>query len=275
MTKTNSASLNNKNFKTKKRFGQCFLKDQNILKRIVELSLIKKEDVVLEIGPGSGALTKELLKVSNRVIAYEIDKDLIPILEETFKNNTNLELINEDILKANLSYINNLKENVISVSNLPYYITSPIIDVFLKKLTNVQKAIFMVQKEVGDRLSANVNTKDYNAFTILVNYKAKVKKLLNVSRTSFSPEPNVDSVVIEIEKYNRDLKAKDENFFIKIVESSFKERRKTLINNLSTILNKNKLKNILEELNLDERVRAERLTIDEFITLSDRIMEEL
>ena len=268
-------SIEKHNFKIKKYYGQNFLTDHFITSKIAELSNANKDTTVLEIGPGTGALTEELLKVSKRVIAYEIDKEVVPILKENTKEYDNLEVIVEDILKADLSKINNLDENIICIANLPYYITSPIIDLFLKKMTNVKKAIFMMQKEVGDRISANINTKDYNSFSILVQYFARCKKILNVPRTCFTPEPNVDSVVIELEKYNRYFKPKNEEFFIKIVESSFKERRKMLVNNLSNAfkLSKDTLRNILNELEINEDARGETLSIDDYIRLSDKLEE--
>ena len=270
-------SIEKHNFKIKKYYGQNFLTDHFIVSKIAELSNANKETIVLEIGPGTGALTEELLKVSKKVIAYEIDGEVVPILKENTKEYDNLEVIVEDILKTDLSKINNLDENIICVANLPYYITSPIIDLFLKKMVNVNKAIFMVQKEVGDRISASINTKDYNSFSILVQYFAKCKKILNVPRSCFTPEPNVDSVVIELEKFERKIKPKNEEFFVKVVEASFKERRKMLVNNLSSTLKlpKEELKDILKELEIKEDARGEILSIDDYIKLSDKLEELL
>ena len=270
-------SIEKHNFKIKKYYGQNFLTDHFIVSKIAELSNANKETIVLEIGPGTGALTEELLKVSKKVIAYEIDGEVVPILKENTKEYDNLEVIVEDILKTDLSKINNLDENIICVANLPYYITSPIIDLFLKKMVNVNKAIFMVQKEVGDRISASINTKDYNSFSILVQYFAKCKKILNVPRSCFTPEPNVDSVVIELEKFERKIKPKNEEFFVKVVEASFKERRKMLVNNLSSTfkLPKEELKDILKELEIKEDARGEILSIDDYIKLSDKLEELL
>ena len=270
-------SIEKHNFKIKKYYGQNFLTDHFIVSKIAELSNANKETTVLEIGPGTGALTEELLKVSKKVIAYEIDGEVVPILKENTKEYDNLEVIVEDILKADLSKINNLDENIICVANLPYYITSPIIDLFLKKMVNVNKAIFMVQKEVGDRISASINTKDYNSFSILVQYFAKCMKILNVPRSCFTPEPNVDSVVIELEKFERKIKPKNEEFFVKVVEASFKERRKMLVNNLSSTfkLPKEELKDILKELEIKEDARGEILSIDDYIKLSDKLEELL
>ena len=270
-------SIEKHNFKIKKYYGQNFLTDHFIVSKIAELSNANKETIVLEIGPGTGALTEELLKVSKKVIAYEIDGEVVPILKENTKEYDNLEVIVEDILKTDLSKINNLDENIICVANLPYYITSPIIDLFLKKMVNVNKAIFMVQKEVGDRISASINTKDYNSFSILVQYFAKCMKILNVPRSCFTPEPNVDSVVIELEKFERKIKPKNEEFFVKVVEASFKERRKMLVNNLSSTfkLPKEELKDILKELEIKEDARGEILSIDDYIKLSDKLEELL
>jgi len=273
--KTNNKNTNNKNneFKTKKALGQCFLSDQGVIKRIVELSKADKETTVVEIGPGAGAMTLPLTKVSKKVICYEIDKDVIPILEEKLLGQNNYEIINQDILKVNPDYVCSLEGKVISVSNLPYYITSPIIEIFLKKMTNVNKALFMVQKEVADRICASVGTKDYNAFSITVQYYANTKKILSVPRTCFKPSPNVDSAVIEIEKYVRDFKANNDKLFELVVQAAFKERRKMLCNNLSNMFNisKDEVCGILDDLEIRTDARAESLTIDNFIALTNEL----
>ena len=265
------------NYKAKKQYGQNFLTDHNILTKIVDGARINENTTVIEIGPGLGALTKELLKRSKKVIAFEVDSDLISYLKENTKEYTNLEIVNEDILKTDINKILNAGEDLVSVSNLPYYITSPIIDLFLFKMTNVHKAVFMVQKEVADRISASVNTKDYNSFSILVQYYAKVKKLFNVPRTAFNPAPNVDSAVIEIEKFERNFKPKDETLYKFVVESAFKERRKTLVNNLSSSFyySKGDIKEMLIKLEIDENVRGEALSIDDFINLTNEIEKKM
>ena len=267
--------IDNHNFRVKKFYGQNFLTDSFIITKIAEIACLDKNTPVLEIGPGTGALTEELLKRSKKVIAYEIDNEVIPILKENTDNYSNLEIINEDILKADLSRLKD-EDNLVTVANLPYYITSPIIDLFLNKMPNIKRAIYMVQKEVADRLSASEGTKDYNSFSILVQYYATCKKQLFVSRKSFVPEPNVDSVVIELEKYDRTFKPKNETLFKRVVESSFKERRKTLINNLSNSFKipKDTLKDVLCNLGIKEDARGETLTIDDYIHLTD-IMEEM
>ena len=275
MKENNNTSLKSNNFKTKKALGQCFLTDKRICKEIVSLADIKEDDVVLEVGPGLGALTEHIVNHAKKVYAFEIDKDVVPLLEEKLNHNPKLEVILEDILKADLSFLDNIEENVVVISNLPYYITSPIIGLFLYKVKKVRRMVFMVQKEVGDRLLSQKSTKDYNSFTIIVQYYAKVRRLLNVSRKSFTPSPNVDSVVLEIEKQNRDYKPLDEELFIKIVESSFKERRKTILNNLSSLYGKDKARELLELSNIDPQRRSETLSIDDFINLSNIIKNEL
>ncbi len=258
-------------FKAKKYFGQNFLTDQNISKSIAEASKTSKDTVVIEVGPGMGSLTIPLLERSKKVIAFEIDKEVIPILKENTKAFSNLEINECDILKADLSFLDDIKEEVISVSNLPYYITSPIISKFLNDTTKIDRMYFMVQKEVAERLAAKVSTKDYNAFSILTQYEADIKVVLNVKRTCFHPQPNVDSAVVEIKRREKDNKPKDEKFFKSLVLTAFKERRKTLINNLSSMKSKDELKVILSELDIPVDVRSENLTIDDFIRLSDRM----
>lgn len=259
-----------KEFKTKKRFGQCFLKDKDVIRKIVSLSNPSKDISVIEVGPGLGALTEELLKYYKGVIAYEIDREAIEFLKSIFSSQ-NLKIIEADILKVDIDKeLEDIKEEVVSISNLPYYITSPIIDLFMKS-KKVMKMCFMVQREMAERITAKVNTKDYNAFSVMVQYKAEVKTLIKVSRKCFSPEPNVDSSVIEIVKKERSEKAEDEAFFQKFVYASFAQRRKMLVNNLEGFLNKTKeeIKIDLLSLGINENARAETLTIQDFINLSN------
>ena len=261
------------NVKAKKKLGQCFLSDSNISRKIIELSNPSKDIVAIEVGPGLGAITKYMLEGYKKVIAYEIDNDVVEKLLTATKDKGELDLRMMDILKADLSYLNDLEEEVVSISNLPYYITSPIIAKFLDEAPKIKRMYFMVQKEMAERLSAKVSTKDYNAFSIMVQYYADVKTVLNVPRTCFVPSPNVDSAVIEIKRIDRLYKPQNEELFKKVVSQSFKERRKTLVNNLSSTINKDKLKNIFDELGLNENIRAENLNIDDFIALSDKLGE--
>lgn len=261
------------NVKAKKKLGQCFLSDSNISRKIIELSNPSKDIIAIEVGPGLGAITKYMLEGYKKVIAYEIDNDVVEKLLTATKDKGELDLRMMDILKADLSYLNDLEEEVVSISNLPYYITSPIIAKFLDEAPKIKRMYFMVQKEMAERLSAKVSTKDYNAFSIMVQYYADVKIVLNVPRTCFTPSPNVDSAVIEIKRIDRLYKPQNEELFKKVVSQSFKERRKTLVNNLSSTINKDKLKNIFDELGLNENIRAENLNIDDFIALSDKLGE--
>ena len=261
------------NVKAKKKLGQCFLSDSNISRKIIELSNPSKDIVAIEVGPGLGAITKYMLEGYKKVIAYEIDNDVVDKLLIATKDKGELDLRMMDILKADLSYLNDLEEEVVSISNLPYYITSPIIAKFLDEAPKIKRMYFMVQKEMAERLSAKVSTKDYNAFSIMVQYYADVKIVLNVPRTCFVPSPNVDSAVIEIKRIDRLYKPQNEELFKKVVLQSFKERRKTLVNNLSSTINKDKLKNVFDELGLNENIRAENLNIDDFIALSDKLGE--
>ena len=263
--------VNKHDFKIKKSLGQCFLSDVSIARKIAELSCATKDTTIIEVGPGTGAMTEHLLNVSKKVIAFEVDKEVVPILKENTNNNPNLEIILGDVLTQDLSFINEIDGEVISVSNLPYYITTPIISLFLNNVEKIRRMYFMVQKEVGDRLSAKVGTKDYNAFSILVQYYADVKSVLNVKRTCFTPSPNVDSAVIEIKRKDRLNKANDEKLFKKIVETSFKERRKTLLNNLSSLFGKENTIILLEELDINPQLRAENLSIDDFIKISNYV----
>ena len=270
-----SSKIIKKEFKAKKYFGQNFLKDPNIANKIVELSLVNNNTTVIEVGPGMGSLTIPLLEKAKEVIVYEIDKDIVPILEENTKEYTNLKIIAGDDLKEDISWINDIDGEVISVSNLPYYITSPIISKFLDEAKNIKRMYFMVQKEVAERISAKVGTKDYNAFSILTQYEADTKTVLNVKRTSFSPAPNVDRAIIEIKRKDNQIKPHNEELFKKIVYQSFKERRKTLLNNLSAMCNKEELQDLLNKVNIDSSLRAESLSIDDFINLSNAFEELL
>ena len=193
-------TLNDNNLYAKKKFGQNFLKDQNILSNIISAADLDKDTLVIEIGPGLGALTERLCQAAGFVLAYEIDSDLIPILNENLKEYDNFEIINKDILEVNINEdINEYKidfKKISLVANLPYYITTPIILGLLSKTDLIKKYIMMMQVEVADRICGKPKTKDYNALSIAIGYRAKATKCFNVPRTVFIPEPNVDSAVI-------------------------------------------------------------------------------
>ena len=264
--------LTKENFNFKKKFGQNFIVDKNIINSIINKSNIDKDTLVIEIGPGAGSLTTELGKVAKNVIAYEIDKTLKPILEKNIQSNT--EIIYEDFLKRNISEdlkkYNNKKIYV--VANLPYYITTPIIIKLIEDKLNIDKIVVMVQKEVGDRFKAKPNTKEYNSLSIFLNYYYTVEKLLDVSKNVFIPKPNVDSIVISLTKKEDKIKVNNEKLFFKLVRDSFKQKRKTLKNNLKGY-NLEKIEEVLKKHNLDLTVRAEALSIEIFAEIANNLKE--
>ena len=269
-------TLNDNKLYAKKKFGQNFLTDQNILSNIVEAANIDNNTLVIEIGPGLGALTERLCQSAGFVLAYEIDSDLLPILDDNLKEFKNYNIINKDILEVDINEdINQYKKdfsNVVLVANLPYYITTPIILGLLSKTTLIKKYIMMMQVEVADRICGKPKTKDYNALSIAVGYRAKATKCFNVPRTVFIPEPNVDSAVISLDLYdNPPFKANNEELFFKLIREAFNQRRKTLINNLSNNYPKDLINKMLTEFNIKLNVRSEELGIDDFVKFSNYI----
>jgi len=249
----------------KKKFGQNFLTDKNLLEKIVRLSKVKGQHVI-EIGPGRGALTSFLVRDALDVVAYEIDTTLKPILNKIEAANHNLEVIYDDFMKIDLD----VKEETHIVANVPYYITTPIIFKFLET-KNIKSATIMIQKEVAERINAKPNQKAYNNLSVLIQYYAHVEKLMDVKRHMFTPAPNVDSIVIRIVKRDETLLSEqEEKKFIELVKAAFTQKRKTLVNNLSLIPNTDKAEIIkfLNDLGFDERIRAEQLSLDDFIKLS-------
>ena len=271
-------TLNDNKLYAKKKFGQNFLTDQNILSNIVDSANIDNNTLVIEIGPGLGALTERLCQKAGFVLAYEIDSDLLPILDKNLEEFNNYNIINKDILEVDINedinkYKNNL-ENVVLVANLPYYITTPIILGLLSKTTLIKKYIMMMQLEVADRICGKPKTKDYNALSIAVGYRAKATKCFNVPRTVFVPEPNVDSAVISLDLYDiPPFKANNEDLFFKLIREAFNQRRKTLINNLSNSYSKELINKMLLNFNIKTNVRSEELGIDDFVNFSNYINE--
>ncbi len=263
--------LENKNFNLKKKFGQNFIVDENIIDSIVNKAQITKNTLVLEIGPGAGSLTYKLAKLAKNVICYEIDTTLKEILENNLREYNNVEIIYEDFLKANV--LDKLKEydfkQLYVVANLPYYITTPILIKIIEDNILADKIVVMVQKEVGDRFKAKSNSKDYNSLSVYLNYYFNVKKILDVSRNVFIPRPNVDSIVVEFTKKER-KKLKDEQLFFKLVRDAFKQKRKNLRNNLKGY-NLDKIEEVLKKYNFDLTVRAEQLDIDVFIDIANNL----
>ena len=264
--------LNENNFKFKKKFGQNFLLDQNILNNIVNLADIKDNTLVIEIGVGAAALTKKLCKVAKNVLGYEIDITLKEPLSKILSNESNVDVIFDDFLNRNIK--EDLKcyqySNLMVVANLPYYITTPIITKFIDEAIGVDKIIVMVQNEVADRFSAKVGTKSYNSLTIFLNYYFDIKKAFVVSRNVFYPKPNVDSAIVVFQKKKEKALLKNEKLFFELVKKAFKQKRKTLKNNLKDYDLK-KIDNILKEFNKDTSFRAENITIDEFIKISNSL----
>lgn len=266
--------LKEKGMYAKKHFGQNFLIDKNVLNKIVDISNITKEDTVIEIGPGMGCLTEFLAINAKKVICYEIDPDMIQMLNENLiPLYDNIELINLDFLKADLSIYNEDVENIKVVANLPYYITTPIIFKLLSE-TKIKQFTFMVQKEVGDRLTGKPNTKDYNSLSVAMEYKTNSKVAYKVSPNSFYPAPKVDSALLVMKVKEMDSDANFDAQFLKFVQEIFSQRRKTVINNLNGkySYDKQKLIDLFNENNININLRAETMTVNEILELYNMIV---
>ena len=267
-----SQMLNEKNFKFKKKYGQNFIIDENLINKIVENSNINKNTLVIEIGPGAGSLTKKLAQNAKQVLCYEIDETLKIVLNDLVMEFNNIDIFYQDFLKSNI--LDDLKqyqyEQLYIVANLPYYITTPIIMKVIEDNIPVDKIVVMVQKEVGDRFKATPGTKDYNSLSIFLNYYFDISKLMDVSRNVFLPKPNVDSIVVEFKKNKKNYNIKDEKLFFQLIHDSFQQKRKTIKNNL----NKYDLKaveNVLKKYNFDLNSRAEQIPIYVFADISNEI----
>lgn len=278
MINTNEV-LQKHNIRLTKTLGQNFLTDINIIRKIVNEGSLEPSDLVLEVGPGIGSMTLEIAKKAGRVLAVEIDKRLIPALEENLSGFPNVLIINEDIMKLDFGpYIKDWKGSLKVISNLPYYITTPIIMMLLESETEWDTLIFMVQKEVAMRMAAEPGTKDYGSLSVAVKYYSEPKLCFTVSRNCFIPKPDVDSAVVRLRKRELPyLKGIKKDFFFKVVRAAFSQRRKTLLNSLGTQTwlagGKDALKEILTYLNLKDTVRAEELSLKDFARLA-RSLEE-
>lgn len=268
-------------FKFSKSLGQNFLIDDNVIDKIIDGARVKEGDKVIEVGPGIGTLTREMAKRAEKVVAVEIDKNLIPILKETLADFDNTEVINEDILKVD---INKLVDEKLSggpvklIANLPYYITTPIVMKFLEEDIPVTDIVVMVQKEVADRMNAVPSTKDYGALSVAVQYYCDTEIVAKAPRHMFIPQPKVDSTVIGLHiREEKKYKADNEQLFFKTVKAAFGQRRKTLLNSLSSmgVLDKAKIKEVLAEAGIDEKRRGETLSIEEFAHLSNIINKNI
>ena len=264
------------NIKANKNLGQNFLISEEVVEKIVESADIKKDELIIEIGPGLGTLTKHLLEKSGKVICIEIDPKMIKILEDRFALYKNFEIINEDVLKLNLQeIIKKEKRTCKIVANLPYYITTPIIMKLLENKLEIESITVMIQKEVADRLIAKPGEKETGAITYSVYYYCNSEKILEVPNYSFIPEPEVTSEVIKL-KLRKEIPIKVKNIekMFKIIKNAFMQRRKTLINalvNTQIIKNKEEANEIFEKLNISTKVRAEELTLQQFADISDNI----
>ena len=269
------------NFVFQKKFGQNFLIDTHVLDKIIGSAEITKDDVVLEIGPGIGTMTQYLACAAKKVIAVEIDKALIPILEDTLSEYENVRVINHDVLKVDIAKLaeeENGGKPIKVVANLPYYITTPIIMGLFENHVPIKSITVMVQKEVADRMQVGPGTKDYGALSLAVQYYAKPYIVANVPPNCFMPRPKVGSAVIRLERYeNPPVTVKDEKLMFRLIRASFNQRRKTLANGLKNSpeldYTKEEIEAAIEALGRGASIRGEALTLEEFAKLADLLSE--
>ena len=269
--------INKYSFAFQKKFGQNFLIDSNVLESIIRGAEITKDDFVLEIGPGIGTMTQYLCEAARQVVAVEIDKMLIPILEDTLSEYDNVEVINQDVLKVDIKSLAEEKNNgkpIKVVANLPYYITTPIIMGLFESGVPIDSITIMVQKEVADRMQTGPGSKDYGALSLAVQYYATAKVILNVSATCFMPRPNVDSAVIKLTRHKEPtVNVADEKLMFKIIRASFNQRRKTLVNGLKNSpelsFSKEQIVKAIERIGKPETIRGEALTLEDFAELAN------
>ncbi len=269
------------NFMFQKKFGQNFLIDTRVLERIIAAADITKDDMVLEVGPGIGTMTQYLCESAGKVVAVEIDKNLIPILEnDTLKDYDNVRVINEDILKLDINKLVNEENNgkpIKVVANLPYYITTPIVMGLFESHVPIESITIMVQKEVADRMQVGPGTKDYGALSLAVQYYAKPEIVANVPPNCFMPRPNVGSAVIKLTRHEKPpVEVQDEELMFKLVRAAFNQRRKTLQNSINNYpelhLSKEKVVEALEKMGLSQTIRGEALSLEQFAKLSNLLV---
>lgn len=258
--------------KFKKKFGQNFLKDINIVKRIVDVSEVDKDSLVIEVGPGGGVMTRELASRAKNVIAYEIDHDLEDELVKRLDGFDNVDVLFQDFLTSDLiSDVSNYSyKKLYFVSNVPYYITTPILMKIIESVLEFNKIVIMVQKEVGDRFTTAPGSREYGSITVLLNYFYNIKKEFFVSRKQFVPEPNVDSLIVSFSPREDKLELNDYKFFERLIRDSFQFKRKTLKNNLKNYDLK-VVESVLQEYNYDLSVRAENLSTEIFVKISNAL----
>ena len=271
------AVLQKYHFNFQKKFGQNFLIDPHVLDRIVEAAEITKEDCVLEIGPGIGTMTQYLAESAREVVAVEIDKNLIPILQDTLSAYQNVTVINDDIMKVDIAALaqeKNAGKPIKVVANLPYYITTPIIMGLFESHVPLKSVTIMVQKEVADRMRQEPGSKEYGALSLAVQYYAKPEIMANVPPNSFIPRPNVASAVIRLTRYEKPpVEVKDDRYMFALIRASFNQRRKTLANALSNDpglhLTREQVMQALETLGMNPLIRGEMLSLEQFASLSN------
>lgn len=261
-------------FKLSKSLGQNFLTDKNIIDKIIDATEITDEDLVIEIGPGIGVLTAEACQKAKRVVAVEIDRNLIPILEDTLSEYNNVEIINQDVLKTDLNEIIEKSgcRRAKVIGNLPYYITTPIIMALLEGGIHADSITIMMQKEVADRIKSNPGTKAYGALSVAVQYYCTVRNVAVVPKEVFFPAPKVDSAVLRMDlRDEKPVELDDEKMFFRCIKAGFGQRRKTLSNSLIGLgdVTKEEVKSCLEAAGIDEKRRAETLNLDEFAAIAN------
>ncbi|RSL29577.1 16S rRNA (adenine(1518)-N(6)/adenine(1519)-N(6))-dimethyltransferase RsmA [Salibacterium salarium] len=267
-------------FSFKKSLGQNFLIDINILNKIVDAAILSDEDGIIEIGPGIGGLTEQFAKRAKKVEAFEIDGRLIPVLKQTLSPYPNVTVHHEDVLKADVKSVLERMEDVDEITvagNLPYYVTTPIIMKLLEQRLPITRMIFMMQKEVADRIAAAPDSKDYGSLSIAAQYYAYPEKMMTVPKTVFVPKPNVDSAVLRLElRDTPPVYVKNETHFFQVVRASFAQRRKTIWNNLQHNLvgkeNRDVLVDALKEADIDPQRRGESMSMEEFARLSNELI---
>ena len=270
-------------FNFQKKFGQNFLIDTHVLDKIIDASVVKEDDFVLEIGPGIGTMTQYLCERAREVVAVEIDKNLIPILSDTLKNYSNVTVINEDILKLDICKLaeeKNQGKPIKIVANLPYYITTPIIMGLFESHVPIDSITIMVQKEVAERMQEKPGSKEYGALSLAVQYYAKPEIVANVPPNCFMPRPNVGSAVIRLTRHEKPpVEVEDEKLMFRIIRASFNQRRKTLANGLNNSPQIHLPKEVIQEsivsLGVPENIRGEALSLEQFAELSNEIGQRM
>ncbi len=255
----------------KKNYGQNFLVESQIVEKIASSAMSNRDTIAFEIGPGIGALTQYLSQYAKKVVSFEIDDRLLEVLADTLQDCDNVEIVHKDFLQVDLNeWVNRYKEedcDIVVAANLPYYITTPILFKIFESNSEIKQITVMMQKEVADRFSAQVNTKDYNALSVITQFRCDVKNVMKISKHVFNPKPNVDSAVVQFQ-FNKKYDLEDESVFYELVKACFKQRRKTILNNFGLFCeNKEIAKQLLQQANIAESTRAESLALESFVRL--------